>query len=308
MVYCPTDGGHFSLIKEVTHEILYKNEEKLSIYSHIHHLSSEEIRNFHAGYEPVFFLTTGRSGSAFIEYTLKRIDSLEVYHEAFPRLMSFPNFAYHNANENVMLSKVFEASREELLLTAYLEKNIYVEANQCLVFFSKIIIKQFPNAKFVHLLRHPGDFVRSAIMKGWYKNDSIWENGRIRMSDENLWSNLSQLEKLSWAWKSIHNFIGELKESNEKQFFTVKFEDIVTSKIEFEKMISFINPSFNNGSIQLDQLLERKINQLVISSNEPPNMFKLNDYPKYPTWAENDKQTLRKHCGVLSEKYDYKLK
>lgn len=278
-----------------------------SDFGQIHHIDSATLNAFFREFAPVFFLNTGRSGSGFLENVFSYIEPIRAYHEAFPNLMFFPNYAFHNQHEHTVLQKVFEASRIELMLEAFIHGKLYVETNHCLVFFVRQISFLFPKARFIHVLRHPGEFVRSAIMKGWHKNNSIWENHRIRMNDEVVWQQMSQTERLAWTWANTHAFIENFKVSTQHDVLTIKLEDLVSSKIEFHKTIQFLNAELFLDDSIVTVLQSRKINELFISGSEPPNMFKLADYPKYDAWGEDQKRALFSICNNLASRYGYTL-
>ena len=278
-----------------------------SKFNHIHQVSSEYLNAFYQNYSPVFVLNTGRSGSAFMKIVFEKFETIGAHHEASPNLFMLSNFAYHNQSENETLKKVFEAARIELLLNSSIQNKIYLESNQCLVFYVNQIKQLFPKAKFIHLTRHPGDFVRSAIMKGWHKNDSVWEKGRIQSRDTDKWNSYSHIEKLSWVWKETHGFIEKFKLANNQNFITVKLEELVSDNEEFEKVLNFIGVKNNLSKNKIDELFNSKINKVSISKNEPKNMFKLSSYPKYEAWSLFDKQQLKAIVVELSEKYKYNL-
>ena len=276
-------------------------------FNHIHHVSGNYLKDFHQTYSPVFILNTGRSGSAFIQNVFSRFPSLDAHHEAFPNLFLYSNFAFHNQENSETLQHIFNAARIELLLKAKVSGKIYLESNQCLVFYIYQIKQLFPNAKFVHLTRHPGDFVRSAIMKGWHKNDSVWEKGRIRVADDEQWLKMNQIERLGWVWKETHNFIEKFKEQYPSNCYTLRLEDLVNSSNELVKLLDFIEVENNFKVKDLNNFLSKKVNKISISKNEPANMFKLNSYPKYNNWTNEDKNYLHSHVSDLSEKYSYTI-
>lgn len=277
-------------------------------FSHIHHVSSSYLEEFFKNYSPVFILNTGRSGSALLQDVFTNYDNIDAFHEAHPTLFLLPNYAYHNQGEGKILENIFRAARTELLLTSKVNSKIYLETNQCLVFFAYQILKVFPNAKFVHLTRHPGDFVRSGIMKGWHKNDSVWEMGRIRMKDEIEWSKLTQLQKLSWVWRETHGFIERFKETvNSNGIFTVKLEDLIKKREIFNELLNFIGSNREATPKEFTNLFKRKLNKIEISSNEPDNMFKLAKYPNYEHWNEDEKSQLKEATNSLCKLYEYTL-
>tara|TARA_R110002051_G_scaffold57789_1_gene106754 strand:- start:8777 stop:9676 length:900 start_codon:yes stop_codon:yes gene_type:complete len=283
-----------------------KNRFSEPTFRHIHQVSSSYVENFYEYYAPVFVLNTGRSGSSFMQKLLANFPSVDSHHEAHPNLMQFPNYAFHNQSDTEILKKVFNGARFELLLNAAIRDTIYVESNQCLVFFIHQIKDLFPKAKFVHLTRHPGDFVRSAITKGWHKNDSIWESGRIQMSDQKKWVTLDQIEKLSWVYTATHEYIEDFKSHFIEDVHTVRLEDLTKSTEVLKEMLSFmgVNDAFDEKALL--EKLSKKVNQVTVS-DEPSNMFKLAEYPRFKDWNMADQEKLKNFTGSLSKIYDYEL-
>ncbi|WP_417237260.1 sulfotransferase [Bizionia paragorgiae] len=273
-------------------------------FLHIHHISTSYLSNFYTSYQPVFVLNTGRSGSAFVNNLLQNIHDIKSYHEASPNMFLQSNYAYHNQEKKEVLQKMFEVARIELMLEASLKKKIYVESNQCLVFFIYQIKRLFPKAKFIHLTRHPGDFVTSAIKKGWHKNDSVWEYGRVKMEDEKRWMGLSQIERLGWVWKETHSYIEDFKSLYPKDFLTLKLEDITTEASKINTLLKFIGSENRLDEKKLASILQKKINEVKISE-EPKNMYKLATYPNYLNWSDSEKVQLKNFVSETASLYQY---
>ena len=122
----------------------------------------------------------------------------------------------------------------QLVLNACIKNKVYVECNQCLSFFAPVISKLFRKSKFVHIIRHPGDFVRGGIRKGWHKNDSIWESGRVRMIDQGEWNRLDQMERLFWVWWVTNQFLEEFKKQG--RLLTQDWDKYNGATVVFEPM------------------------------------------------------------------------
>lgn len=275
-------------------------------YKHIHHLSTGYLSTFYASYQPVFVLNTGRSGSAFVNNLLQNIPDIQSYHEALPNMFLKSNYAYQNQEKKEILQKMFEVARTELILEASIKNKIYVESNQCLVFFVYQIKTLFPKAKFIHLTRHPGNFVTSAIKKGWHRNDSVWEYGRVKMEDERQWMNLSQIERLGWVWRETHNFIEDFKSEYSKDFLTLKLEDLTTKASKVNSLLKFIGSEKRLDKKKIVPILQRKINEVKISE-EPKNMYKLPTYPHYREWSDSNKDKLIKLVSESAGLYQYDM-
>jgi hypothetical protein len=273
-----------------------------------HHINQNTIDTMYRTYSPVFVLSTGRAGSRFIHMAMSQFEDLQSYHEAFPNLQYFSDFAYHNQEAQDVLTAMFQAARMELILDAYNNNRIFLESNQCLVFFANVIAALYPNARFVHIIRHPGDFIRSAVMKGWHSNDSIWESGRVKISDKEEWNKLSQFQKLAWTWRSTNEYIRHfINNQDPGKVLTVRFEDLTSQPETFLKLLSFTGSEKTLPRDEIVQLLRNKINEIEIFPNEPDNMRKVKNYPHYISWSNDLKESIRKETEPLARCYNYEI-
>ena len=273
----------------------------------IHHADQQTIDEMYHDYSPVFVLSTGRSGSKLIVNLFNLSDNVTALHEPRPTLEYFSDYAFHHQQEEKILSNMIDAARMELVLEAFIKNQIYVESNQCLTFFAPVIAGLFKKSKFVHLVRHPGDFVRSALRKGWHKNDSIWESGRVKMKDKNQWAQLDQIERLSWLWMTTNQFIEDFKtQVHKSRVFTLKFEDLVEKKKTIKKSLEFIG-SHHIAAEKIEQIQRTKINELHIHPNEPSTMKKVENFPHYSQWDDEMKNKLKKYGKKLGLLYNYDI-
>jgi hypothetical protein len=273
----------------------------------IHHVDQKTIDKMYNGYSPVFILSTGRSGSKFLSALTDQSSNVTAYHEPFPALQYFSDFAFHHQKDRESLTNMINAARMELILEVFIKKQIYVESNQCLMFFAPVIADLFKKSKFVHLIRYPGDFVRSAVRKGWHKNDSIWESGRVRMADKHRWDSLDHIEKLSWVWNTTNQYLEKFKKSHSpSRIFTLKIEDAISNESSVFNLLKFIGCEPISVK-KIKELQNFKVNELRISRDEPENIIKTNDFPEYPHWHENQRSKVKKYCQKLAGLYGYIL-
>jgi hypothetical protein len=273
----------------------------------IHHVDQRTIDEMYHDYSPVFVLSTGRSGSKLIVNLLNLSDNVTAYHEPRPMLQYFSNYAYHHQQEEEILCNMINAARMELVLEVFIKNQIYVESNQCLTFFAPVIAQLFKKSKFVHLVRNPGDFVRSAVRKGWHKNDSIWESGRVKMGDKEQWAQMDQIERLSWLWMTTNQFIEDFKtQVHKSRAFTLKFEDLVQKEKTVKKLLKFID-CHHIAPEKIEQIQRTKINELHINPNEPPTMKKVADFPLFNQWDDETKHKLAGLVKDTSLRYGYVL-
>lgn len=283
---------------------LAENQLKFRI---IHHADQNAINSIYAQYCSVFILSTGRSGSKFLASLLNLAPNIDAYHEPRPTLQYFSNYAYHNQKQKETLRNMIHAARMEQILEAHIHNKVYVESNQCLTFFAPVISSLFMKSKFVHVVRHPGNFVRSAIRKGWHVNDSIWESGRVRMTDDGGWTTLDQLEKLAWVWLTTNRFLENFKKGiSAERSMTLRIENLYAKTNKVQELLSFVGAE----AVPLEQLIavqKTRINEFRKGADEPPNIMKVVHFPEYQDWTLEAKGKLRKYCQELADKYGYEL-
>ncbi len=273
----------------------------------IHHADQATVDRMYREYAPVFVLSTGRSGTKLAAALLGAGAGATSFHEPTPALMHLSNHAFHHQEEVETLRRIVDAARTELVLTAYIAGKTYVESNQCLSFFAPAIAGLFKGARFVHLVRHPGDFVRSAIRKGWHRNDTIWESGRVRMADASAWGRLDQIEKLSWVWATTTRYLVDLKTTlGADRVHLTRLEDLVCSPDTVSALFRFAGIGEPDEG-EVSRFQSRRMNELEIAPDEPPNMRKVSSFPAYPSWPSSDKDKVRLWCAELASDLGFDL-
>lgn len=190
---------------------------------------------------PCWILSTGRAGSSWLAGLLALSENLDAHHEATPRLQELPNQAFHRQDQGEWLEGVVRAARSELVLSAVIQGRHYIECNHTLTPFAPALSRVFRKSRFVHLSRHPGDFIRSALRMGFHQSDTVWEMGRIRMADENAWNGLEPLQKLAWYWKACNEFIEDFgNKLGPERFLTLSYEQLASKPEALEQLWQFV--------------------------------------------------------------------
>jgi hypothetical protein len=271
----------------------------------IHQVDQKTIAAMYNEYSPVFVLTAGRSGSKFIAELLNLSPGISAYHEPRPTLQYFSNFACHHQHLAETLNGMIAAARMEMVLETYISGKVFVESNQCLTFFAPALAGLFHNAKFVHLVRHPGEFAASAARKGWYVNDTIWENGRPRPAAADPWSGRTLVQKLGWLWNANHRFLQDFLGSLEpSRVLVIRMEDMVSAVDKASALFSFCGVN----APAKERIRERqatKVNFLWIDPQEPPNMRKDPDFPAYKDWTAAMRNELWEMVGATAVGFGY---
>ena len=180
--------------------------------------------NFNGIEKPVFFLSTGRCGTKWFSTLISFDRNVRVLHNPAPNLGSQGKLAYEifvNNHWNVeednikLITEIYLTAREQYLRYSFKTNKRVIETNNNITFFAPVLSALFPEAKFVHLYRDPGGFVRSGIIRGWFteKYNSIFKINPTAINPLNKeWDKMSQLGKISWVWAETNSFIERFKE------------------------------------------------------------------------------------------------
>ena len=266
-------------------------------------ISLHELRkqNFKQLKSPIFILSTGRCGTNWLANLLEKDKSLKVFHEPKPVMRAQAKLAYQyfrndkiNQNEKKIFEELYLTGREEIFLNCARagKRMVFVDSGSC--FFAYIYMKLFPDAKFVHLYRHPAEFVRSGMRRKWYNYEKTSELNRITPLEETInWVNYSLIQKISWLWNETNSFIEEftnkLKAGNifKSNFNEWNFENV-------KNLIMFLDIKIDDSKIKSS--LSNKVNSQ-----------KDGNFSEYKNWTETDKSELKSICSTLATKYGYEL-
>lgn len=249
--------------------------------------------------EPVFFLSTGRCGTALITRILNRIPGAACFHAPVPELVYSERQAYQEGLEKFDAYRTaIRAARFELIAEYLVREKAYVETNFRITFFAPHLYDLFARSRFVHLVRHPGAFVRSAVRRGYYEG-GYTDIGRIRPVDgpaHDPWPEMSAFERAAWLWNETNLFIERFKDTADPdRLLTVRAEDL------------FADPDAALSIIRHCRLPEpdrRKVRKWIA---RPVNaQIARSDLPPYQDWDEAKKDDVRR-WATCAERYGYDL-
>jgi hypothetical protein len=224
-------------------------------------------------YAPCFVLSTGRCGTALLNKVLEAHPQIMAVHNPLPEFSYHSGFAYVNHSLQPDICKAhFDGARYEPIRNAFIEGKFYVETNQRITFFAYQLAEMFPKARFIHLYRHPHSFISSGVARNWYSASKLTDEGRITMSDSEVWNALTQDEKVAWLWQETNAFIEGFKSKYGERVLTVKAE-------EFFKDPHITVDIFNQ--IGVNALSTSKIKQMIKKPvNKQPKKVLKSTYSK----------------------------
>ncbi len=251
---------------------------------------------------PVFFISTGRTGTKFIAKLMKLCKGVRAYHEPEPTLMAVSSELYQMDLSPEVQSLVFRSVRYEVMLKHELGGFRYVESNQTLISLVDGILLAFPNAKIVFIVRHPYSFAQSAYRKGWFANDTVWENNRIM---NQCVSNHGQLKTIFHYWAAINSRIIE-KSAQYDCCKIIKLEDLTTSMDKITELLQFIE--INNVKLtSVENQLGIKVNENKIVSWDHDGMKKTEELPDFVNFKKNNEEFVSNIISPLVDSLNYDL-
>jgi hypothetical protein len=245
---------------------------------------------------PTFVLSTGRCGTLWLTRLLRLSKYVYVNHSDYPELIRHSRLAYEGYQQRPQVfQEIVRATRDEFLLRAYRYGQCYVETNNRMTFFAEAAKAVYPRARFIHLVRHPGDFVRSGLNRGWYAGQQRHELGRIRGTTPQ-WEKLSRRAKIAWLWERTNCYIETFSAGlSEDDLIRIRAEDMFNDPQIVGEICQFIGAEDISRSL-IDSMQTRVINQQKKVTIQAP----------YPHWRDAQKEELRKQI-TLADHYGYTL-
>lgn len=215
----------------------------------------------HQEYEPIFVLSTGRCGTAFLTHLLHSNKSIEALHEPEPEFFYHTILAHKEYPTNTEKVKaVFDVARYELIRNVFINEKKYVETNNRVTFFANQIAELYPKSKFIHLVRNPESFIKSGLGRNWYSGNSLYDEGRIT-NDADSWKSFSQIEKIAWLWNETNSFAEEFKNTISKdRFLFLKAEDLFKNTAHQLSVFDFVGVS-KPSVTKLKRITAIKVNE-----------------------------------------------
>ena len=159
------------------------------------------------------------------------------------------------------------------------------------------MLKQiFPDALFIHLVRHPGEFVRSGIDRNYYSRSSADDYKRIEPVSGpygDQWESMNQIGKTAWLWKETNRFIKEfLNTLSADQYRVFNFNQLNDDNIQ--QILRFI------GS----EIPQKKVVRLI---PKKMNAQRTHQMKSFNSWDEKEKGIVEEITGDMAGFYGYTI-
>ncbi len=246
----------------------------------------------------VFVLSTGRAGTSTIIRLLDLSPKITALHEPKPNLVSEYRRSYSNAKTRPdRYRRLFERARRRLISRECPNGEVYAEST-LLKFFAPVIAYMLPNAKFLHLHRHPGEVVRSAMRRRWYLDNPLDRYRLVPLPIDpahELWAHWDSFQKSCWLWHVENKYFLDLAETlGTDRALRLQFDQWIDPRTgEYRRIFDFvgIEPPEPSG---VSRILGMKYNKQVDG-----------EFPHYEQWTDAQKQRLHEIASTTMNRLGY---
>jgi hypothetical protein len=182
--------------------------------------------------DPVYLLSTGRTGTQFFEDYFNQTSSALCRHEPWPsRRFKFLSNLYLNRKvSSGRVGKIYQNSRKKLFRS--LEGRTYIESSNFLFGCMAPLSEVFRELKVIHLVRHPVSYVSSHLGKGFWRGHKRFFARRVpywletmRVEDRS-----DPIQLLAARWDYVNRQIGSY--AADYPYLRIRFEDLFSENIE----------------------------------------------------------------------------
>jgi hypothetical protein len=260
--------------------------------------SSEDTSNINA----IFCLSTGRTGTKTLAALFSHSKELLTYHEPKPNLFGMSCASYINpeiVDSNFAQSSFLAVRSENLDLAMSIGRGL-IETSPQVTFLAPIIASVLPQSKFIHIVRHPADVIRSGMRRNWFnghKADSTRIIPRMNTEDATKWDEWSPFEKNCWLWNETNRWIMDFRSTiSRERSYLLKSEDIYAgNQTVFDDLCKFISAKPPSASY---------VNKII---NKKLNVQKGGSFPYYHDWSSKQKIIIHNMVGPLANQLGYEL-
>lgn len=245
---------------------------------------------------PCFVLSTGRCGTKWLTKLLGLSDKVWANHSDYPELIRHSRLAYEQyEQEPRVFYEVIRATRDGFIIEAYKRGQVYLETNNRITFFAYAIRQAYPKAKFIHIVRHPGDFVRSGLSRNWYHGHPHDVGRIVRPGPAEVWQAMGDIERIAWLWNETNRYVEDfLARLPQQDYIQVKAEDMFSNVSVSMDLCRFIG---------VDDITPRAIAKMLTNRVNRQRKWVIGPYR---TWSEDQKEQVRQQA-TLAVRYEYEL-
>lgn len=250
----------------------------------------------------VFILSSGRTGTVFISKVMSALPGVSSCHERRGRIARLLNFAKSDFRESGAFDKILGALICKELLKISRKKDLHFEINNMMSNFPEDVYRKFPEAVYIHLVRDPRDYIRSAINwtlskplnKFFLLHFPFWapRPDKYLLGNDDI-SKLFEIFTGHWV-RANENYL-RLK-NRTKKYYLLKFEDLNNDPAHFFEEILKITDFQNWRDVK--PIMEKLIKKTP--KNESKKIFN-----SWPRWEDKYTRHLNGKCGELMGAFGY---
>lgn len=216
--------------------------------------------------QPVWVLSTGRTGTNTLTELLKLSPFIDAFHEPAPELFQFSHDYYSGNISREEASRALQYLRDELVFRSFRDGFVYVETNNRVTYIADLLLELYPQSKFIFVHRNPYEFIRSGMRRGYYRHH-MRDSARIEPQPDDAyheeWTQWSAIEKVAWNWASVnqycHEFMQELPDEQQLVFSSETFFSIDQTLIK--KLFHFIGSGdYSPPASDVERVMGKKHN------------------------------------------------
>lgn len=252
--------------------------------------------------QPVWVLSTGRTGTNTMTELLKLSPQIDAFHEPAPELFQFSFDYFMNRIDRPDAKQTLKYLRDELVFRSYRDGFIFVETNNRLAYIADLLLELYPSSKFIHVYRNPYDFIRSGMRRNYYQGH-MRDYARIRPteSDYNFddWQDFTAIQKVAWNWKTVNEHcLNFMKTLPEKQTMSISSEDFFNADpLLTDPLFDFIgSESYHPPSSDINRVMGKK-----------HNAQKKGQFSKPADWTDLQLQQVNDIITPVAKKLSYQL-
>ena len=249
---------------------------------------------------PLFVLSTGRSGTITLAALLSLTPQAHTWHEPGPDLFRLAHQVYLTPGaDRQLVAEALLLARAPLWQSANLAGKRYVEVSHQVAFLAPFLYHLLPPARFLHLTRAPGPFVRSAIRFGWY-SDPQRVGFRPRPHPGTpvaaTWNDQDAFAKNVWLWQEVNrfsrDFLGTLPPG---QGLHLRAEDIFSGRPDTLHQLYALVDSEPPPRRRIVRVLGQQLN----AGRYRPAAREVDRF------TDGQREFLQQQCGALAQEFGY---
>lgn len=247
----------------------------------------------------LFILSTGRTGTLATIRLLNLSPRLRAFHEPPPYLGQEAIQVYRErTGQRPGAWPLFAKARRGGIGLAGWTGRVYAEYGP-VGYLAPEIAQGLPASKFLHQYRHPGDFIRSAMRRGWFAGHP-WDIYRIvpgpdhpdRQPWETSWT---PFQKIAWYWSEVNRYILEMAEHiPADRFLSLPAEELLRVETgAYLKLFEFLDVPAPPES-DARAVFEARLNAQTEGH-----------FPAYADWDANMREEMLRIAGPVMARLGY---